>query len=694
MAIDSQTQFFSPSVGWGIIIGVGAAFALGMLTLSWLLAKYNNEIQDSEMLSTAKRSIKTGLIASAVVSSWTIGSTLLLSCTDTYLLGHSAAWWYGAGACVQIIIFAVAAIELKRKAPNAHTFQEIVRVRYGKAAHLTMCAYSFGQQLFYTANLLVNGASVFSNITGVSKEGSTVLLPLFVIIYTLIGGIKATFLTDWTHVVIIYVIMLMFLFKAYTTSPLIGSPDKMYDLLVEAGQKYPVMGNWQGSLLTFRSINGGLFGLILFGAGWAAAVDSQLFQKAIAANPAAALTGYTLGGLCWFTLPYALATTMGLACRALEITPEFPTYPNRLSAEQLNSGLVLPISAYTLMGKGGTAAVLVMVFMACTAAYSSETVAVSSLWTYDIYKAYINPQATGKRLVMVTHAAVVVFSVCAIVLAIGLGQANFDVSFITTCIGIIVNVCIIPMGCTLFWRRMSALGMILGTTVSTGISIAVWIGYAKAQSGTVTLAALSTYEALAAGNTVAVGVPAIVVPIVVYFKPANFDWNKWKTDIHQDDNSEFDRAHGLTNVLSGEELTELVLEKERAEDALMIRRRNLGYVIVVVFVLFFLILFPIPLYGTKYIFSKTFFRGYIVVTFLWVFFSAGVVTVYPVWESRRGIANLFRKIIHGETTPQMYSDDTLSRVQTLRSRASAPDRSSADADVVVKNDVVVKLESL
>lgn len=691
MSIDQQTQFFGQNVGWGIIIGVGAAFALGMLTVSWLLAKYNNEVQDSEMLSTAKRSIKTGLIASAVVSSWTIGSTLLLSCTDTYLLGISAAWWYGAGACVQIIIFAVAAIELKRKAPNAHTFQEIVRVRYGKEAHLTLCAYSFGQQLFYTANLLVNGASIFSNITGVNKEGCTVLLPLFVIVYTLMGGIKATFLTDWTHVVIIFVIMLTFLFKAYTTSPLLGSPGKMYDLLVEAGNMYPVSGNFNGSLLTFRSVNGGLFGLILFGAGWAAAVDSQLFQKAIAANPAAALTGYTLGGLCWFTLPYALATTMGLACRALEITPDFPTYPNRLSTEQLNAGLVLPISAYTLMGKGGAGAVLVMIFMACTAAYSSETVAVSSLWTYDIYKPYINPNATGKKLVFITHMAVIIFSICVIVLAIGLGRADFDVSFITTCIGIIVNVCIVPMGCTLFWKKMSKWGMIFGTIISTGISIAVWLGYAKSQSGTITLSSLSTYEALAAGNTVAVGVPAIVVPIIVYLKPDNFDWNKWKTEIHQDDNSEFDKEHGLTNVLSGEELTELVLDEEREEEYHMIRRRNIGFVIVTVFVLFFLILFPIPLYGTKYIFSKPFFRGYIIVTFLWVFFSVGVVTVYPIFESRKAIVDLIKKIIKGQTSTKMYSDETLERVETI---VSSKSRTEYTPDTSAKNEVIVQLNSV
>lgn len=687
MESDGTFVIFPQSVGYGIIIGVGAAFALGMMGLSWLLSKYMNEVQDSEMLSTAKRSIKTGLIASAVVSSWTIGSTLLLSCTTTYNLGVSAAWWYGAGACVQIIIFAVAAIELKRKAPNAHTFQEIVRIRYGAPAHITMCIYSLIQQIFYTANLLINGSSVFSSITGINREAAIVLLPLFVIMYTMMGGIKATFLTDWTHVVIIFVIMLMFLFKAYTTSDLIGSPGKMYDLLVEAGNAYPVDKNYQGSLLTFTSVNGGLFGLILFGAGWAAAVDSQLFQKAIAADPAGALTGYTLGGLCWFTLPYALATTMGLACRGLEITPDFPTYPERLNADQLANGLVLPISAYVLMGKGGAGAVLVMVFMACTAAFSSETVAVSSLWTYDIYKAYINPNASGKKLVIMTHAGVIGFGCIVIGLAIGLGRAHFDVSFITTCCGIVVNVCVIPMGCTLFWRKMSGFAMVCSTTLSTAISLAVWIGYAYSESKEVTLASLSTYAALAAGNTVAVGVPVLLVPIFVWIKHDNFDWNIWKTDIKQADDSEFDEAHGLTNVLSGEELTELVISKEQEEDARMIRKRNIGFVIVTIFVLFFLILFPIPLYGTHFIFTKTFFRGYIVVTFLWVFFSIGIVTVYPVWESRDGIVTLFKKIFHKETSSKLYSDE----VYAIASN-NVEQTNSDDADL--KQKVLVNTEKL
>ncbi|MCJ1287408.1 hypothetical protein MMC26_006757 [Xylographa opegraphella] len=128
--------------GYGVIIGIGALFAFGMWAIAVLLAKFQNEVQGSEMFMTAKRSIGTGLVASAVVSGWTIAATLLTSSSWTYSYGVSGAYYYGAGASVQIFVFAVGAIELKRRAPSAHTFLEISRIRYGRAGHWVQIGYS------------------------------------------------------------------------------------------------------------------------------------------------------------------------------------------------------------------------------------------------------------------------------------------------------------------------------------------------------------------------------------------------------------------------------------------------------------------------------------------------------------------------------------------------------------------------
>lgn len=43
---------------------------------------------------------------------------------------------------MQVLLFAVLAIELKKKAPSAHTFLEVVLARYGKGAHIVYLTFS------------------------------------------------------------------------------------------------------------------------------------------------------------------------------------------------------------------------------------------------------------------------------------------------------------------------------------------------------------------------------------------------------------------------------------------------------------------------------------------------------------------------------------------------------------------------
>ena len=82
---------------------------------------------------------------------------------------------------------------------------------------------------------------------------------------------------------------------------------------------------------------------------------------------------------------------MGLAALALEGNPVFPTYPDRMPQADVTAGLVLPNAAVAMLGKGGAGATLLLIFMAVTSATSAELIAVSSIWTYDIYQKYINP---------------------------------------------------------------------------------------------------------------------------------------------------------------------------------------------------------------------------------------------------------------------------------------------------------------
>ncbi len=80
--------------------------------------------------------------------------------------------------------------------------------------------------------------------------------------YTMFGGIKATFLTDWVHTFVLLIIILIFAFTTYATSNILGSPGAVFDLLVKAAADHPVAGNEGGSYLTMRSKEGAIFFVI------------------------------------------------------------------------------------------------------------------------------------------------------------------------------------------------------------------------------------------------------------------------------------------------------------------------------------------------------------------------------------------------------------------------------------------------
>lgn len=252
----------NPGTGYGVVLGLGFAFAFGMIVTTWVLKRYQNEVQTSEMFSTAGRTVKSGLVASAVVSSWTWAATLLQSSGVAYRYGVSGPFWYASGATVQIILFATLAIELKRRAPNAHTFLEIIRARYGVYTHLVFTVFGLMTNILVTAMLLTGGSAVVTSLTGMPTAAACFLLPVGVVLYTMFGGIKATFLTDYVHTVMILIIIFIFAFTAYTTNVNLGSPGKVYDLLVQAAKTHPVAGNAQGSYLTMQSREGAIFFVI------------------------------------------------------------------------------------------------------------------------------------------------------------------------------------------------------------------------------------------------------------------------------------------------------------------------------------------------------------------------------------------------------------------------------------------------
>ncbi|MDE2588431.1 MAG: sodium:solute symporter family protein, partial [Patescibacteria group bacterium] len=328
---------------------------------------------------------------------------LLQSSTVAYEYGIGGPFWYAAGASIQVVLFAILAIEIKRKAPNSHTFPEIIHIRLGRHAHKIFLMFALLTNTIVTAMLIIGGASVLNSLTGVNIYAAALLIPLGIVIYTFVGGLKATFLADYANTIFLFVAVLVFVAAIYFTSQPIGGIEGIYHKLVAAAVTKPIQGNSHGSYLTMASNGALLFGIInIVGNFGAVFVNQAYWQRAIAAKPKSIVPGFLIGGLGWFAIPFTLATMLGLSAVASGII---------LNPMEIGSGLVAPTVAVHLLGELGAILILAVIFTAVTSAGSAELVAVSSLLTYDIYRTYVKPAATGRELMRFSRLLILIFGV-------------------------------------------------------------------------------------------------------------------------------------------------------------------------------------------------------------------------------------------------------------------------------------------
>ena len=129
----------------------------------------------SEFFNTAGRTVKTGLTAAVIVSQWTWAATLLQSSNVAFQYGVSGPFWYASGASIQVLVFGILAIEVKRKAPNAHTFLEMIYCRWGKCAHMTFLFFGICTNIIVSSMLLLGGCAVMSAAANIPIVASSFL---------------------------------------------------------------------------------------------------------------------------------------------------------------------------------------------------------------------------------------------------------------------------------------------------------------------------------------------------------------------------------------------------------------------------------------------------------------------------------------------------------------------------------------
>lgn len=533
------------------------------------------------------------------------------------------------------MLFGVLAIALKKVAPSAHTVCEIVNARWGRTAHKTFLFFCFAANVIVTSMLLLGGAATIEALTGMDYRLASFLIPWGVTIYTAAGGLKATFLASYIHTGIIFGVVITMVFVVYikvyssnqiyqfleqTTTYTVDDCKYIFqngtDTFYEAG-KYacgPVRGNYDGTYLTMLSSDGLMFGIInIVGNFGTVFVDQSYWQSAIAARPSSAAKGYLLGGLCWFAIPFSLASSLGLSSTALQLP---------LTAAEAGAGLVPPAVAVHLMGDSGAVLILVMLFMAIVSTGSSESIAVSSLVAYDIYREYFNREATGADILRVSRIVIVVFNLFVGCFSIALYEMGLNLGWVYLFMGVMIGSAVAPLWFMMTWTKASGTGAVLAAWGGLILGLVSWIIAAQVQSGVITVNSLGTNEVMLSGNLVSIFSSAFIH----YFWSVFIDKNEY-------DFAELDPKILLVeddmSGLGPEQQDPVELQKAH----IWITRR--GYVLT------FVLLFVWPILSIPAgQFSEGYFAFWILIAIAWSFGAAIIIVALPIMESTDDISRV------------------------------------------------------
>eukprot|EP00977_Amphora_coffeiformis_P014804 scaffold4223_cov189-Amphora_coffeaeformis.AAC.64 len=291
-------------------------------------------------------------------------------------------------------------------------------------------------------------------------------------------------------------------------------------------------------------------------------------------------------------------------------------------------GLVPPAVAQELMGETGAILVLIMLFMAIVSTGSAESIAISSLVAYDVYREYINPEATGDQILFVSRVVVVVFGLFMGVFSIMLFEIGLNLGWVYLFMGIVIGSAVFPLWNMMTWTKASGTGAVLAAWSGLILAIIAWMCAAKVQSDEISVDALGTNEAMLSGNLTVICSSGLIHYVYSKFiDPQDYDFgelDKKITLVEQD-------MRGL-----GEEDKDPE-ELRSAEE--WIKKR--GYALSI-FLIFIWPVLSVP----SGVFSKSYFAVWVLVAIAWGFGAAIVITVLPLTESQEDLDRVISGIYY------------------------------------------------
>lgn len=440
-------------VAFGVWISL-ALYFIGMIVIG--VYAYFRQKNDVEGYMLGGRKLSPAVAALSAGASDMSGWLLLGLPGYMYGSGIVSFWIAGGltvGAFVNYLLVAPRLRVYTEIAGNALTLPDFFANRFHDTSHLLRIVSAVVIIVFftiYTAASLVSGGKLFESSLGLSYHTGLWVTAGVVVAYTLFGGFLAVSLTDFVQGVIMLVAMVLV--------PVVAFSD---------------VGGLTASIETARTVNPDLFnimnGITAMGAVSLMAWGLGYFgQPHIIVRFMAMRSHKDVPVACGIGMSWMIVSLVG----ALMVGLSGVAYIHNHNMELTDHETIFLVFSQLLFHPLVSGFLLAAILAAIMSTISSQLLVASSSLTRDIYKLFLDKEATEARQVMIGRISVIGVALVAILFASDKTSSVLDlVSDAWAGFGAAFGPLVLF---SLMWKRMNRNGALAGMIVGA-VTVIIWI---------------------------------------------------------------------------------------------------------------------------------------------------------------------------------------------------------------------------
>lgn len=432
--------------------GIIALCLYGFVMLSLALwSKYKHPQDRVEFLLAGRKvGVLFGAMSAAV--SWVWAPALFVGSQKAYEQGIAGLFSFTFPNFFALILFSFIALKARKIFPNGFTLPQLMKEKYDRKTHTLYLIQFVGLQICSFSIQLLAGSTLISILTGLSLPFVGISLIFIALTYSLIGGLRASILTDILQMTLILLIIGTIVPLAVDSA---GGIEKITD-----------------GLAGIKGIGGNIFDpWILYSFGIPAAItlltgpvaDQMHWQRA-----------YSLGSnknvIKTFTIAACLFILVPLSLSILGFLAANPDVSG--SWNITNPQMVGPIAVANLLPNIMLLGFAVLLLSGLCSTLDSILCAVSSLTAIDVFNEHKEQEKRKGHKVFLARIGMLAVSLIGLLMILIPGVNIIHLWFFATTFR---APSFVPTVLTMFWKPMSNNSVFYSILIAFGISAPTYI---------------------------------------------------------------------------------------------------------------------------------------------------------------------------------------------------------------------------